>query len=231
MRKINDVGLKLLEYKEELMKDYPKIVRDSLLFSLEQMVENDVINIDAYEILKNGSESKENFTEFLLSSEKYTKSYEELFEEYEVIRKELDDELKMHELFELETKTDVESDSINVIKTFRMDDSFIKKYFGVGEEELNKLTKKKGFAEQFTTLRLNKIINDLIEQGQKGLKILTLDKSLTYFGENNANYNIDLIMKVPVDSLLILDDKNRILVEIKEIRMLSERMYKSKTVI
>ena len=130
MRKINDVGLKLLEYKEELMKDYPKIVRDSLLFSLEQMVENDVINIDAYEVLKNGSESKENFTEFLLSSEKYTKSYEELFEEYEVIRKELDDELKMHELFELETKTDVESDSINVIKTFRMDDSFIKKYFG-----------------------------------------------------------------------------------------------------
>ena len=99
----------------------------------------------------------------------------------------------------------------------------------MGEEELNKLTKKKD-SEQFTTLRLNKL-NDLIEQGQKGLKILTLDKSLTYFGENNANYSIDLIMKVPVDSLLILDDKNRILVEIKETRMLSERMYKSKTVI
>lgn len=229
MKKINEVGIKLIEYKDELTKNYPKIVTDSLFYSLEQMVDNQVIDLGTYEIIRNSQESKEDFLDYLLSNEKYIKSYEELFAEYDITRRELDEELKMHDLFTLKTETKVETDSILVLKTFSIDEQFVADYFGVDEEEIVKLMKRKGFIEKYTALRLIKVLKDIINQGKRSFSLIKLDHSLAYFAENGDGYNIDLIIEIPIDNLLVLEKKNAVLVEIKEVNGLADRIYRTKT--
>jgi hypothetical protein len=51
MNRINQKGMDLLGYKEQLLKDYPELVKKSLLLAVEQMVENSN-SIDAYEYVK-----------------------------------------------------------------------------------------------------------------------------------------------------------------------------------
>lgn len=230
MKKINNVGLKLIEFKTELDKDYPELVQNSLLSSLEQMVENEVIDLDTYNIIKNSSEGKDDFISYILTNEKYVKSHEELFKEYEEIREELDEELKMHDLVDLSTDTVVEDDSIDVSKTFSIDRDFVSEYFGVGDEDIIKLMKRKGFIEKFAALRLVKILKDIIAKGKKSIEVINLDYSLAYFDINGDGYKIDFIMKVPVSKTSTLENKNKILAEIKEMKKLSEKMYKEKTI-
>lgn len=228
MNKINEVGVRLLEYKDELLKDYPKIVKDSLLLSLEQMLSDKVIDLTTYEIIKNTAESKDGFTSYLLTRKEFTKTYEELFEEYEVLRNDLDEELRMHELFDLRTETIVEKDSIYILKTFLIDENFVMDYFGVQEIDLIKLMKRKGFVENFVALRLTKILNDIVNKTKYGTSLLNYDSSLVYFNENYNGYNIDLIMEVKISDIPILEKKNMILAEIKNTKALSEEIYRNK---
>lgn len=230
MKKINENGIKLLEYKEELMKDYPKIVRDSLILALEQMMAENIIDLVTYQTIKNTNESKDSFISYLLTKKEFTKTYEELFEEYEVFRIELDEELKMHDLFDLLTETVVEKDSIYVIKKFTIDESFVMDYFGVDEADLIRIMKRRGFVEKFTALRLTKVLKDIINESKKEISILNIDNSLAYFNEDNNGYNIDLIMGIQIDDLLKLDSKTVILGEIKEITVLADKIYKSKMI-
>lgn len=228
MQKINEVGIKLLEYKEELIKEYPKIVKDALVFSLEQMLNNKVIDLTTYEIIKNESESKDSFKSYLLTKEEFVKTYEELFREYEILRKELNEELITHELLDLKTETIVEKDVIRVLKTFLVDEKFIIDYFGVQETDLIKLMGRKGFVEKFTALRLVKILKDIIREVQNKLFMLKVDNSLVYFNEKNIGYNIDLIIDIDVDDISVLESKDKIITGIKEVNLLAENTYGDK---
>jgi len=228
-RKLNEVGLKLIEYKKELEKNYPKIIKDSLLLSLEQMADNKIIDLSTYELIKSEDENMDTFTSFLLTQNKYTKTNKELFSEYETLRKNLEEELDiMHEVNDLNTVTVVEKDLIQVIKTFSIDKDFIINYFGITEQEFPKLTKKKGFMDQFVALRLTKILKDIINQNQKILSLLRLKNSLTYFNEAEEKYSIDLIMEILVDDIFKEENKEKIISEIKETRTLSGKIYNSK---
>lgn len=228
IKKLNNVGLKLIEYKDELSKDYSPIVRDALLNSLEQMVESGIIDIGIYEAIKNNNEGKDDFILKLMNSDKYIKSHEELLEEYEVIRKEIGEELVMHDLSDLTTGILVEEDSITILKTFVIDGNFVMDYFGVDEVDLDKLMKRKGFVEKFTALRLVKITNDIISRMKNKNKFISLDHSMAYFDEDGDGYKIDLIMKVIISDLLVLDKKNIIISEIKETTNFATKIYNSK---
>lgn len=230
LKKINETGIRLLEYKEELMKDYPQIVRDSLLLSLEQMVSDKVIDLNTYQVMKSTSENKESFVSYLLTKKEYIKSYDELFKEYDVYREELSEELKMQELHDLTTETIVEKDSIYVAKTFTLDEKFVMDYFGVEEKDLIKLMKRRGFMEKFATLRLTKVMSDIIKKGKSIISLIKLDSSLAYFNDSEDGFNIDFIMEISVDDLPILDKKTKIIAEIKDMKSLAENTYKNKMI-
>lgn len=230
MRKINDIGMKLLEYKQELLKDYPEIVIDSLMLAVEKMVNDGKVDLETYKRIEDKTEDTDRFVSFLLSKEQYRKTFEELFKEYEVLRKELAEELEMHDLLGLNTETVVEQDAICVIKTFSIDEKFVMEYFGVEEKDLITLMKKRGFIEQFVALRLAKILKDIKKEVEVYASLITIDSSLAYFNEEKSGYSIDLIMVIPVDILCNIDTKNRVIVEIKDINTLADKKYNSKMI-
>lgn len=230
INKINNVGLQLLEYKEELLKDYPKIVRDALILSLEQMAEQKIIDIDTFETIKNTDESVDLFLAYLLTKKEFTKSYKELFKEYEEIREELNKDLELQNLFDLKTETIVEKDVICILKTFSINESFVMEFFGVEEKDLIKLMKRRGFVEKFAALRLTKVLTDIIKEGKINTTMIKLDNSLAYFNENGDGYNIDLIMEASVNDLIAIDKKKRIISEVKTIRKLADKTYKEKMI-
>jgi hypothetical protein len=228
MRKINKLGMELIDFYEELSKNYPKLVKDSLISSLQQKVENDVIDMGTFELLKNEKLTKENLVNSLLENKRYVKSKEELTKEYEAIRKELDEDLKMSNLSHFFTESKIEDDEIYVCKTFTVDKNFVIKYFGVKEEDIPKLMSRKGFVEKFVALRLVKVLKDIILEGNRVVKKIKLGHSLAYIDESGEKYNIDLVMKVNIFDLDKIDNKAKIIPDIKEIEAISEKIYKQK---
>lgn len=231
MRKINEVGIKLIEYKKELMKDYPKIVRDSLMLSVEQMVNIGDVDLETYKRIENKNEDIDFFISYLLNNEKYRKTFEELLQEYEVFRKEIAEELEMHGLLGLSTETIVEHDSICVTKTFSIDEKFVMEYFGVGEKDLISLMKRRGFVEKFVALRLTKILKDIKKEAEVYISLIKIDNSLAYFNEEKSGYNIDLIMMISIDDLCNLENKTKVIAEIKDTDALAEKKYNSKMIL
>lgn len=228
INKINKIGLSLLEYKEELTKDYPPIVRNSLLSTISGMYENEVIDSVVYELMISKTEDFNNFKEYILSNSNYTKTHAELFKEFEAFRVEVDNKLKDNEIYGLITQSIIEENSIFAIKTFSIGEEFIMGFFGVEEKDLNNLMKKKGFAEKFAAFRLTKVINDIIDDS--GLvDNLNIDKSLAYFNDKQNSYNIELIIKLDIDSIDLEDD---ILFDaIRELEMKASSIYKEKMVV
>lgn len=230
MRKINDIGKKLIEYKNELIKDYPDIVIDSLMLAIEKMVNNGDADLETYKRIEDRNEDIDHFISFLLTKEQYKKTFEELFQEYEVFRKKIAEELEMHGLLGLSTETIVEKDAIYVTKTFSIDENFVMEYFGVEEKDLITLMKRRGFVEQFVALRLSKILKDIKKEAEVYASLIKIDNSLAYFNEEKSGYNIDLIMVLPIDDLYDLENKTKVIVEIKEINALAEKKYNSKMI-
>lgn len=202
MNRINDKGLKALEFKKELLKDYPKIVKESLIIALDQLVESKNIDLNTYLSIKNDNVSYEEFLEHIQSSPAYMKTYEELLQEFEVLRE------KLNELFadlnidnEVETKSVVENDNICVTKKYFIDKNFVIDYFGVEEKDLEKLMKRKGFVEKFAVLRLNKIFTDFISKTKVNKDLFNLDISYVYYDLLTDSYNIDLVFDINVEKL------------------------------
>lgn len=230
MRKINAIGMKLIEYKKELVKDYPQIVIDSLMLAIEKMVDNGEVDLETYKRIENKDEDIDNFISFLLTKEQYRKTFEELFQEYEVFRKEIAEELEMHGLLGLSTETVVEKDVIYITKTFSINENFVMEYFGVEEKDLISLMKRRGFVEQFVALRLTKILRDIKKEAEVYISLIQIDHSLAYFNEEKSGYNIDLIMIISIDDLCSLENKTKIIAEIKDINALADKKYNNKMI-
>lgn len=228
MRKINDLGRELICFHEELKKDYPEIVKKSLIATLERMASNDVIDYKAFELLQDEKTKKEDLLLVLSNNKRYVKNNEELFEEYEEVRKELDKTLREINLSKLSTETKVEKDEIYVCKTFTINKIFVINYFGVEEAEIPKLMSRKGFIETFVALRLVKVLGDIIAEGSRAVKKVNLSHSLAYIDESGEKYNIDLVTIVKIDDLDIEEEKVQVMEDIKKVEAISERVYEQK---
>lgn len=136
MNRINQRGMDLIQYKCELMKDYPKIVKDSLYLALEQMVENKVLDMDTYMFIREDSTTATSFEEYLYSKPNFLKTEEEIFAEFEIIRSKLNDKLASHGLDMLHSESVVDKEVILVTKKFCVNEEFTMNYFGVEEKDL-----------------------------------------------------------------------------------------------
>lgn len=231
MNRINTRGLELIEYKLELKKDYPELVLKSLITTLEQMVENKILDIDTYYNIKDESFGMENFEEYLLTKKDFTKTEEEIFEEFEVIRKELDKKLKEHETLEnLITESVITKDLILVTRKFCINEQFTIDYFGVEEKDLLKLMKRKGFVEKFAVLRLTSIFNDFMKNLSYPEELFKCDSSLVYFDKEENGYSIDFSFNLKIEDVENEEKVNEICEKIKDLKKQVEDFYMQKTI-
>jgi len=201
MNRINQKGTELLGYKSELVKDYPELVRKSLLLAVEQMVENKVINLGAYEFIQQEDTTIEELRAYLEEHSEFLKSEEEIFAEFEVIRGRLDELLYERGMNDLQTESVIDKDVLLVTKKFCIDEVFTMNYFGVEEKDLLKLMKRRGFVEKFSVLRLTAIFKPFMEALDYPVDLFKCDVSLVYYDKEENGYSIDVFFELPIEEV------------------------------
>lgn len=230
MNRINKKGMQLIQYKNELEKEYPQLVKDSLMLAVQQLLEGNVIDLDTFEAVKDNTLSLSSFENYLLTKPGLSKTKEEILEEYEVIRKKFDEEIAKYGIRDIVTESIIEKDTILASKKFCIEDNFTMEYFGVEEKDLLKLMKRRGFIEKFAVLRLTTIFKDILNRISSAGELFNTEVSLVYFDKVDGGYNIDLQFEINVDELEKGDRTQEIINKVNEIKIEAERIYKEKTV-
>ena len=91
MNKYNQLGLELIKYKTELLKEYTDIVVNALYLAIDQLVQTKIIDTDTQTYLKDNDISLKEFSEIIIVDEKYIRSNEELLVEYEALREKINE--------------------------------------------------------------------------------------------------------------------------------------------
>lgn len=231
MNRINSQGMELLSYKEELGKDYPEIVRKSMILALEQMQENEVLDLDTYNLVVDKNVSKEELSEFLLTNPLFRKSEEEIFAEFEVIRKKINETFEKQGLTQLSSESLVNKDQLLITKKYCINEQFALDYFSVEEKDLLKLMKRRGFIEKFSVLRLTAIFNRFMEELQFKSELLNFDVSLVYFDKEENGYSIDIQFELPIEVAEKEEHANQICNTIKEVVEKADEYYKLRVIV
>jgi hypothetical protein len=230
MNRINQKGMELIQYKIELSKDYPEIVKNSLILALEQMLENEVIDLDTYMNIKDETFSLESFEKYLLTKPSFLKTEEEIFQEFEALRKILDDKLSELEVEGLKTESVLDKEAILVTRKFCINENFTLKYFGVEEKDLLKLMKRRGFVEKFAVLRLTAIFRQFMEKVTYPKELFDIDVSLVYFDKDENGYSIDFTFEINIEDIENQEKLDKICESIKIIKQEVEEFYQKRTI-
>lgn len=228
MNRINQKGMDLLNYKGELLKDYPDLVKKSLLLAVEQMVENSIIPIDAYEYLKQIETTTEDLRTFLAEHLDFLKTEEEIFAEFELIREKLDQWLEKKGMDYLQSESVIDKDVLLVTRKFCIDEQFALTYFGVEEKDLLKLMKRRGFVEKFAVLRLTAIFRDFMKKVSHDQNQLLADVSLVYFDKEQNGYSIDIFFELPIEEVEDEEKLEAMTTVIENVVEQAERHYDSR---
>lgn len=205
MNKFNSLGMEVLAYKEELMKEQPEIIYKSLNFSIDSMLENKLIDLDVHYNLKEKSISIPTLKELLMNKTSFLKTYEELLIEFEEIRKNLDKELGLIE--DCQTISVVEKDKIILNQDFLITEDFIREYFLIeSDTDYENLMGRKKFLHKFALLRLEKIMKDFLEECPEN-KDFEINYSPVFFSESKNLYGIQLVYNIDVE---LLEDENKL---------------------
>lgn len=229
MNRINQKGMELIQYKSELSKDYPALVKNSLILALEQMIDNKVIDLDTYMNIKDETFNKEDFSQYLLTKPSFMKTEEEIFKEFEDLRKILDEKLLENNAENLITESRIDKDVISITRKFCIDGDFTMSYFGVQEKDLLKLMKRRGFIERFSVLRLTAIFKEYMATLTYPKDLFNVDVSLTYFDAEKNGYSIDFTFEVDIEHIEKDVMLNDICQKINEIKIGAETFYNERT--
>lgn len=229
MNKFNALGMEVLDYKTEYLKDYPKLVHDSIALAIDNKSE---IEEDIKNHLKDMSLKMEDFRTYLLKQTSCLKTYEQLLVEYETIRSSIDSILVKNEVAKnLKTFSKVEEENLQLIQEFVITEDFIKNYFTIeGEKDFEILMSRKGFIEKFAILRLTKILDDFLNSIEKE-EDFSVKHTLVFFNSEQNVYGIHLEYTIPID---VLEDNSKIETigtKISEIAEKADKNYKDRMLI
>lgn len=213
LNKLNKLGMELLKFKEELTKEHTPLVRESLIFSISKSHDGKKINEQVLKQIQDDT-SFDDFKELLEYLPEYIKEKDKLLKEYNLLLDELNMELQMHEIEGFKTEIFLEKDEIHMVKSILISEEYLQKYFGVDDEEFILLMKKKGFAEKFAILRLNKISNDIIKKVSQQTILTSAESSLVYYDMDKKGFCIDIILAINVDDLSMTGRKQKVMAEI-----------------
>ena len=228
MERLNSAGLKIIEYKQEFDRNPSDIVRGALLTSLELLVQQNIITTDAFESIKNG-DSEESLRKVLLKNPLYKKSPKEMYKEYKKLDEKFIDALKEQQIGGFyETEISVEDNRISVLRQYSLDKDFIMLYFGIKEIDLIQLMKKRGFAEKFSVLRINKVFDEILSE-QKEEENITQGKSLVYYNPEITGFSVDYFYHVDIDVLEMTQNIPLIAKKISELYRSVDTRFRRKT--
>lgn len=228
MNKFNQLGVELLEYKKELVKDYPELVLKSLYSSIDSMATDGIIDVDIHYALKDKSQDIESLKTLLLSKKTCLKTKEQLLEEYEELRDKLDKALSLADNDYVSTKSDIDNEAIVLTQKFVLKEDFLKNYFYIeSEKDFETLMKRKGFIEKFAILRLEKIFNDFLNNINSN-ELYKVDHSKVFFNGEENLYGIQLLVNIPVENLEVDENISEMSMEIGSLISFSSDYYESK---
>lgn len=228
MNRINAQGLNLIEYKKELNKNYSDLVQNALLLALTKLVEEKRLDEETLQKVQDQSIDMQTFSRYLLSRKEYTKNTKELLAEFEKVRYEINAYLiKIGFVDNVSTESIIDKNIISVIKTYNLPQDFILNYFGIKENQLDQLMKKKGFIEKFAVLRMTKVCKEICLESPQD-RYITQAQSLVYFNKKTQSFSIDYRYNLNVDYIAQTQNTSRTLDKIKETDSIVETLFLSK---
>ena len=228
MDRINRIGKNLISFKLELAKHYSPLVDDSLMMSLDRQLESKIINQETLDLIINDSINMRDFEKYLLTKREYLKSKKEMEEEFESIRKIVNNSLvKLGFTDFIETECNVANNMISVLKQYNLSEEFIKVYFGLKDEEMVQIMKKKGFAEKFAVLRLTKVFKEIASEMRVD-EAYAQGFSKVYYNSDINGFAVDYKYHINVDAITeeSIDEKIQ---KIKDADRVVERKFLKKT--
>lgn len=229
MNKFNALGMEVLDYKTEYLKEYPQLVHDSIALAIDSKsnVEEEIKTK-----LKDTSFSYDDFKKYLLTQTSCLKTYEQLLVEYESIRQTLDNLLLKDEISkDLKSFSKVEDEQIQIVQEFVITEDFIKNYFTIeNEKDFEILMSRKGFIEKFAILRLTKIFDDFLKT-LKDTTSFSLKHSLVFFNSESNVYGIHLEYNISIEELEKENQIENITNKIIEISKNANKNYKDRMLV
>ena len=223
---INRQGLKILEYKKELLKNYSNIVQQALLISIEKMFELKQIDLQTLQMLKKDNVNEEKFLEFILNKTDFIRTAEQLEQELGVIATKLKSKLYMNNSNKnAYITTDVSRETISAFLVFSINEDFLRKNFNIQDSDIPDLIKRKGFLEKFAVLKLPHILKQLI----KSIPYLTESSSQSkttissvYYCDKENTYSIDLAVEININDYY--DDENVLEEMCEKIKLINSKL-------
>ena len=228
MDRINNTGKKLIEYKKEYGKHYSFIVDESLRTSLDGLKTKNVLNDDTYNKILDDKVSLKDFEIHIMSKRDYLKSMKELIEEFDKVRKIVNDSLiRMNFVDFIETENNIESDTITILRQYSLTEDFIQVYFGLEEKDMESIMKKRGFAEKFAVLRLTKVFKEILSEMRTETDY-SQGFSKVYYNPDINCFSVDYKYHINVNTISVENIDNKIK-KIKEADKVVERKFLKKT--
>lgn len=224
MIRYNEIGQQLLDYKTELLKDYPALVYDALITSLTKIKEDDIIDYDAFTTVTNNSITMEEMKAYIVTHKRYMKTAQEMEGEFEELRKKLDEKIsEIPELEDVYSENNIKQNAIEIKRKFSIDEACVMNYFGVNSDGAVDLMKKRGFVEKFAALRLAKILKDFSEQLVYQTDLFKIDNSPVFC--TPEEYAIEYEFIINIEDIESWDNIDEILQEINRIKQQVDTYY------
>ena len=201
MKKLNMFGKDILDYKSELLKDYPKLVERSLLDAAQKKLELTPDGMSVFEALKDSNVEIEDFKTILLNNSNFSKSEAEIRKEMEELGKEKIKVLEDYGVFDVELDIDIEKDEIFFYKEIAFTSDYFREYFDIPDDALIALMKPKSIGERIARLRLSKFKKVIEEEMADEVKggVLTnsefLSKKDKYYMKTGISYKSEFLSK------------------------------------
>lgn len=229
MRRLNADGISILEYKNELLKDYSKIVKDSLIVTINQKAQENAWDDEIIKILLDSNVEMLQFRNTLIENKRFVKTEEEFLKDFAIYKDKLLNHLENKNiLVNIDIEPLPEKESIYIYKHYDIAEVFVMNYFGIKEDEMLPLMKRKGFIETFSVLRLGKIFNDIFNTLTIRTDVLKCRYSPVYHYSQKNCYTIDVIIEVPIERFEMQDDYDITIKEIEKILIDINKLYMSK---
>lgn len=232
MNRINKLGMDLISYKEELMKDYPKIVRDSLMLAIEQLASTQVIDADAFGLIKNDGVGATEFKRYIEASTMYMKTEEEILLEFKKLEDQLKEIISAKELQNVKTSIVTKQDVVMINRGFIFNEEFVREFFDVEDEkDMLDLMKRRGFVEKFAVLRLNAIFKPFLLRAKEEHPEVVVDLSYVFFDVEEEGYKMDIFFAIKEEMFDDIETLNTYVDKVKDIVEKAEVEFKNKTLI
>lgn len=202
MDRINKTGKLLIDYKREYMKHYSPIVDLSLQTCVDNLVTKNVCDEKIKELILDDAFSLKNFETEVMSHREFLKSMKELIEEFDKLRAIVNTALVKQGFTRfVETENNVDNDCITIIKQYSITPEFIKIYFGLTDDEMPAVMKKRGFAEKFAVLRLSKIFKEIVSEIKPETSEFAQGFSKVYYNQSVDGFSVDYRYHINVNTI------------------------------